>query len=304
MAAAATNPCASYTVARHDAAGHLRRHELHVRRDFVSDTNPLTVDLTIPFFSGVHIFQNSLFVGTDVSSGAAPASGTGPTLIIEAGNTIAFTDSGDYLLINRGSRIIADGLADGADHVHGLHGRGRAARPAPTTCSSGAASSSTATASRTTAPTRSARANDCHVEVGRPAVVLRRQRQRRQLGHPALRRRQAHGLRGRARRRAERRHVQRGRLGHGRREPRRSTAPTTTASSSSAAQSTSRTSSPCTSATTRSTSPTATSARSTTRWSSIRRPTATAASRATTSRRRASPAARAKRRSPGPRSVT
>jgi len=31
--------------------------------------------------------------------------------ITTAGNTIAFTDSGDYLRINRGSQIIADGLS-------------------------------------------------------------------------------------------------------------------------------------------------------------------------------------------------
>jgi hypothetical protein len=92
-----------------------RRHE-PVRLDgtnctydsaFVSDTTPLTVDLTIPFFSGVHIFQSSLVVGQDVSSGAAPT--TGPTLTVQAGARVAFTDSGDYLLINRGSRIVADG---------------------------------------------------------------------------------------------------------------------------------------------------------------------------------------------------
>ena len=32
-------------------------------------------------------------------------------MTIAAGNKIAFTDAGDYLLINRGSRIIADGTA-------------------------------------------------------------------------------------------------------------------------------------------------------------------------------------------------
>ena len=42
--------------------------------------NPLLVDLTIPFISGVHLFQDSLFVGQNVSSGAAPAGGTGPKL--------------------------------------------------------------------------------------------------------------------------------------------------------------------------------------------------------------------------------
>ena len=105
----ATNPCASYTVAGSTRSGSFDGSNCTYDSNFVSETNPLTVSVTIPFFSGVHIFQNSLFVGQDVSSGAAPASGTGPTLTIAAGNRVAFTDSGDYLLINRGSRIIADG---------------------------------------------------------------------------------------------------------------------------------------------------------------------------------------------------
>ena len=105
----ATNPCASYTVAGATRQGAFDGTNCTYDATFASDTSPLTVDVTIPFFSGVHIFQNSLVIGTDVSSGAAPT--TGPTLTVQAGNRIAFTDSGDYLLINRGSRIVADGSA-------------------------------------------------------------------------------------------------------------------------------------------------------------------------------------------------
>jgi hypothetical protein len=104
-----TNPCASYTVGGTTHQGQFDGTNCTYNATFVSDTNPLTVDLNIPFFSGVHIFQNSLFVGTDVSSGAAPAGGTGPKLVIEAGSTLAFTRSSDYLLISRGSQIIAEG---------------------------------------------------------------------------------------------------------------------------------------------------------------------------------------------------
>jgi hypothetical protein len=107
----ATNPCASYTVNNAARQGTFDGTNCTYDSNFVSDTNPLTIDVRIPFISGVHIFQDSLFVGRDVSSGAAPASGTGPKLIIDAGNKIAFTSPNDYLLINRGSQIIADGLS-------------------------------------------------------------------------------------------------------------------------------------------------------------------------------------------------
>jgi len=51
-------------------------------------------------------------IGRDVSSGAAPAEGEGPVLTIAAGATLAFNDESDYLVINRGSKIIADGRPD------------------------------------------------------------------------------------------------------------------------------------------------------------------------------------------------
>lgn len=105
------NPCASYTNASTNAVvrGSFDGTNCTYSSSFVGASNPLTVNLTIPFISGVHIFQDSLFVGTNVSSGAAPAAGTGPTLTIEAGNTLAFSDSSDYVLINRGSTIVANG---------------------------------------------------------------------------------------------------------------------------------------------------------------------------------------------------
>jgi hypothetical protein len=108
------NPCANYT---DTASNTVRRGSFDGTNctygsDFVGANNPLTVDLTIPFISGVHIFQDSLFVGQNVpptAGTAAPAEGTGPTLTIAAGNTLAFLDSADYVVINRGSTIIADG---------------------------------------------------------------------------------------------------------------------------------------------------------------------------------------------------
>lgn len=106
-----TNPCAFYTPLNSTEVrrGTFDGTNCSYGSDFVSAANPLLVDVTIPFISGVHIFQDSLFVGQNVSSGAAPAGGTGPKLTIAAGNRIAFTDSADYVLINRGSQIIAQG---------------------------------------------------------------------------------------------------------------------------------------------------------------------------------------------------
>lgn len=106
-----SNPCAVYTDPGSGAErrGSFDGSNCTYSSTFAGAANPITVDLTIPFISGVHIFQDSLFIGENVSSGAAPAGGTGPTLTIEAGNTLAFSDGADYLLINRGAQIVANG---------------------------------------------------------------------------------------------------------------------------------------------------------------------------------------------------
>lgn len=102
------NPCAQYTAAGVVRQGSWDGRNCTYGEDFVGVSNPLTVDVTIPFIEGVHIFSDSLFVGTNVSSGAVP---TNPTLTIAAGNKLAFTESEDYVLINRGAKIIAQGTA-------------------------------------------------------------------------------------------------------------------------------------------------------------------------------------------------
>jgi len=87
---------------------------------FASNVLPLEVDMTIPALAdgGAHIFEASLFVGrsyrTDAELQAAGIAqgGDGPTLIVAAGATMAFKTSKDFLVINRGSRIVAVGRSD------------------------------------------------------------------------------------------------------------------------------------------------------------------------------------------------
>jgi hypothetical protein len=108
-----SNPCASYTPDGSSTAvrGSFDGTNCIYNSGFVGVSNPLLVDLTIPFITGNHIFQDSLFVGQNVNTGAAPQEGEGPTLTIAAGNTLVFQDAFDYVLINRGSQIIANGTA-------------------------------------------------------------------------------------------------------------------------------------------------------------------------------------------------
>jgi hypothetical protein len=112
------NPCANYTDPDTNTLqqGTFDGQNCIYSSDFVGENNPLTVDLTIPLITGVHIFEDSLFVGENVDNAPTPQCGNtladacdGPTLTIRAGNTLAWTQASDYLLINRGSRIIAEG---------------------------------------------------------------------------------------------------------------------------------------------------------------------------------------------------
>ncbi len=87
---------------------------------FVGPQNNLTVDLLIPELpnGGAHIFTSSLFVGetfrtqADLAAAGIFEGGDGPTLTIEPGATLAFQTNNDFIIVNRGSRILADGLPD------------------------------------------------------------------------------------------------------------------------------------------------------------------------------------------------
>jgi len=86
-------------------------------QSFVGAGNNLEYDLTMPALpnGGAHIFEGSLFVGKSYRSNAELAAagiargGDGPTLTIEAGATLAFRTSKDFIIINRGSQIFAVG---------------------------------------------------------------------------------------------------------------------------------------------------------------------------------------------------
>jgi len=91
--------------------------------DFVSLTNPIDIGPSTPVVftklanGGVHVFRDSLVVGRNYSSDAdlvaagIAKGGDGSKIEIEAGTTLAFQSSDDYVVINRGSQIFAEGTA-------------------------------------------------------------------------------------------------------------------------------------------------------------------------------------------------
>ncbi|MDP2283622.1 MAG: hypothetical protein Q8L06_05745 [Pseudohongiella sp.] len=115
--AVVVNPCASYTVSGQSVQGSFSGGNCTYSAVFVSDSRPLTTDLVINELpnDGLHLFEDSLFVGRDINANSAaqgvriPQDGEGPTLTIAAGSKIAFTNPSDYVRIARGSRIIAEG---------------------------------------------------------------------------------------------------------------------------------------------------------------------------------------------------
>ena len=118
-----SNPCASYSVSGVVRQGSYNTPHCNYGTDFVDLTNPLTTTALQVTFSdlpndGVHIFAGSLVVGRNYSSDTAlmaagiTKGGDGAAIRIAAGATLAFRSSEDYLVINRGSQIFAEGAAD------------------------------------------------------------------------------------------------------------------------------------------------------------------------------------------------
>ena len=116
--AAPNNPCASYEEAGQTFEGSFDGTDCTYDALFVSDTKPITVDaISFPNFGGLHIFEDSLYIGEDVDANAAatgrriPQQGEGTRLTIAAGVTMVFQAADSYVRIARGSQIFAEGTA-------------------------------------------------------------------------------------------------------------------------------------------------------------------------------------------------
>ncbi|HEX2138556.1 MAG TPA: hypothetical protein VHG33_02470 [Woeseiaceae bacterium] len=87
---------------------------------FVDAGNNLTVDVTFAALpnGGAHVLEGSLFVGetyrddSEMAAAGIAEGGDGPVLTVEAGATLAFQSSADFMVINRGSQLFAVGSAD------------------------------------------------------------------------------------------------------------------------------------------------------------------------------------------------
>lgn len=114
------NPCAVYEKDGSTSQGEQVGVNCVYSPSFVDAGNNLTVSLRIPDLpdDGAHIFEGSLFVGRthDTDDGLANAGiargGDGPALTVEAGATLAFQSSADFLIVNRGSQLFAVGTRE------------------------------------------------------------------------------------------------------------------------------------------------------------------------------------------------
>ena len=111
--------CASYTLAGTVSQGSFDGTNCVYSKGFVDIDNPLTFDLAIPNIGeGVHIFEGSLVVGenfsndTDLATAGISEGGDGAVLTIAAGATLAFRSADDFMVVNRGSQMRANGTAE------------------------------------------------------------------------------------------------------------------------------------------------------------------------------------------------
>ncbi len=116
----ANDLCATYTQNSVTYQGIYDGTNCVYRTDFINNTRHLLVDMTIPALpsGGAHIFYGSLFVGetyrtqAELAAAGITQGGDGPTLTVEPGATLAFATKAQFLVINRGSKLMAVGEAD------------------------------------------------------------------------------------------------------------------------------------------------------------------------------------------------
>ncbi len=115
------NVCAAYEKDGDTVQGSFDAPNCIYGTDFVALANPYVGDAELVFSDlandGVHIFNESLVIGQNYSddaglTGAGIAQGgDGSAIRIAAGAVLAFRSNDDYMVINRGSQIFADGTA-------------------------------------------------------------------------------------------------------------------------------------------------------------------------------------------------
>jgi len=115
------NPCASYVT----SGGQTRQGTYGDDGNcvysplFADSGNNITVDVDFAALpdGGAHIFEGSLFIGEAYSSTAEMNAagifegGDGPTMTVEAGATLAWQSNDKFMVINRGSQLVAIGTA-------------------------------------------------------------------------------------------------------------------------------------------------------------------------------------------------
>lgn len=114
-----TNPCASFERDGETFQGSFDAPNCIYGTDFVSLENPYTGSEDLVFEDlandGVHIFNDSLMIGqsfdndADMAAAGITQGGDGSVLRLEAGVTLAFRTDDDFMVINRGSQIFAEG---------------------------------------------------------------------------------------------------------------------------------------------------------------------------------------------------
>ena len=112
--------CTSRLLGSQEVRGDFRDGNCYYSRSFADAGANITQDILFSPLEndGAHIFEGSLFIGENCSSDACltrqglDRGGDGPTLTIEAGSTLAWQSSKAFLIINRGSLILARGRED------------------------------------------------------------------------------------------------------------------------------------------------------------------------------------------------